>query len=72
MHPILFEIPGVGPVYSYGVMLGTSLIVGCGIARIRMGAAVRQMWPFYAAMIVVLLLVTYVPALTMTLPALMR
>lgn len=27
MHPILFEIPGVGPVYSYGVMLGTSLIV---------------------------------------------
>lgn len=26
MHPILFEIPGVGPVYSYGVMLGTSLL----------------------------------------------
>ena len=28
MHPVLFEIPGLGiPIYSYGVMLGTSLIL---------------------------------------------
>ncbi|MCA9607714.1 MAG: prolipoprotein diacylglyceryl transferase, partial [Myxococcales bacterium] len=30
MHPVLFEIPmpwGDQPVYSYGVMLGTSLLV---------------------------------------------
>jgi|TARA_R100000049_G_C1941886_1_gene86192 tripartite ATP-independent transporter DctM subunit len=87
LTPILLPIVtkvGVDPIH-FGVMMilnlgiglctppvGTSLIVGCGIARIRMGAAVRHMWPFYAAMIVVLLLVTYVPALTMTLPALMR
>lgn len=29
MHPILFTIPGINlPIYSYGVMLGISLIVG--------------------------------------------
>jgi phosphatidylglycerol:prolipoprotein diacylglycerol transferase len=29
MHPILFTIPGINlPIYSYGVMLGVSLIVG--------------------------------------------
>ncbi|SEM70944.1 TRAP transporter large permease [Palleronia pelagia] len=87
LTPILLPIVtkvGVDPIH-FGVMMilnlgiglctppvGTSLIVGCGIARIRMGAAVRQMWPFYLAMIVVLLLVTYVPALTMTLPEMMR
>lgn len=87
LTPILLPIVtkvGVDPVH-FGVMMilnlgiglctppvGTSLIVGCGIARVRMGQAVRQMWPFYLAMIVVLLLVTYIPALTMTLPAMMR
>ncbi|WP_226782416.1 TRAP transporter large permease [Oceaniglobus trochenteri] len=87
LTPILLPIVtkvGVDPIH-FGVMMilnlgiglctppvGTSLIVGCGIARIRMGPALRQMWPFYLAMIVVLLLVTYIPALTMTLPALMR
>lgn len=87
LTPILLPIVtkvGVDPIH-FGVMMilnlgiglctppvGTSLIVGCGIGRIRMGQAVRQMWPFYLAMIVVLLLVTYIPALTMTLPAMMR
>jgi tripartite ATP-independent transporter DctM subunit len=87
LTPILLPIVtkvGVDPIH-FGVMMilnlgiglctppvGTSLIVGCGIARIRMGTAVRAMWPFYLAMVVVLLLVTYFPALTMTLPAMMR
>lgn len=34
MHPILFEIPtpwGALPIYSYGVMLGTSMILGWSI-----------------------------------------
>ena len=32
MHPVLFTIPGLDlPIYSYGVMLGLSLIVGWNI-----------------------------------------
>ncbi|AUH33023.1 TRAP transporter large permease [Paracoccus tegillarcae] len=87
LTPILLPIVtkvGVDPIH-FGVMMilnlgiglctppvGTSLIIGCGIARIRMGRAVKQMWPFYLAMLVVLLMVTYIPALTMTLPAMMQ
>lgn len=87
LTPILLPIVtkvGVDPI-QFGVMMilnlgiglctppvGTSLIVGCGIARIKMSRATRQIWPFYLAMIVVLLMVTYIPALTLALPALMR
>lgn len=87
LTPILLPIVskvGVDPIH-FGVMMilnlgiglctppvGTSLLVGSGIARIRLGSAIGSMWGFYIAMIVVLLLVTYFPALTLTLPALMN
>jgi TRAP-type C4-dicarboxylate transport system permease large subunit len=32
----------------------------------------RELWPFYAAMIFALLLVTYVPALSLWLPSLLK
>ena len=43
MHPILFEIPtpwGAIPIYSYGVMLGTSMILGWSIVM-RLGKKER-------------------------------
>ena len=40
MHPVLFEIPGLGwPIFSYGVMLGLSLIAGWYIV---LGLAVKD------------------------------
>ncbi|MFV0386806.1 TRAP transporter large permease [Paracoccus sp. (in: a-proteobacteria)] len=81
--PIVTKI-GVDPIH-FGIILilnlgiglctppvGTSLLVGSGIARISLEKATRSLVPFYLAMLTVLLLVTYLPALSMTLPALLR
>ena len=50
----------------------TSLLVGCSIARINLERVTRSLVPFYLAMLVVLLLVTYVPAFSLTLPSPLR
>lgn len=87
LTPILLPIVtkvGVDPIH-FGVIMvlnlgiglctppvGTSLLVGTGIGRIRLETTSRALIPFYLAMLVVLLLVTYIPALSLTLPALMN
>ena len=43
--------------------IGTTLFVSSAIARERIGAVVKELGPFYLVAIVVLLLVSYVPAL---------
>lgn len=48
--------------------VGTGLFVGAGVARVRVETAIRALGPFYILLFAVLLLVTYVPALTMWLP----
>ena len=84
LTPILLPIAtkvGVDPI-QFGIILilnlgiglctppvGTSLLVGCGIARLPLEKATKSLFPFYTAMVVVLLLVTYIPALSLTLPA---
>ncbi|MFV0490477.1 MAG: TRAP transporter large permease [Pseudorhodobacter sp.] len=87
LTPILLPIVtkvGVDPIHFGVIMIlnlgiglctppvGTSLLVGSGIARIPLESASRSLLPFYLAMIVVLLLVTFIPAFSLTLPALMR
>ena len=49
--------------------VGTVLFVGCAIGKIGMGAGSRAMMPFFLAMIVALFLITYIPAISMWLPA---
>ena len=84
LTPILLPIVtkvGVDPIH-FGVILvlnlgiglctppvGTSLIVGAGIGRVPIERVTRALVPFYAAMVAVLLLVTYVPAISLALPA---
>ncbi|WP_341213041.1 TRAP transporter large permease [uncultured Limimaricola sp.] len=51
--------------------VGTCLFVGCVVGRIRIEEAVRTIWPFYIAIAGALLLVTYVPWVSLGLPALM-
>lgn len=48
--------------------IGSVLFVGCAISRLSMGQVMRAMNPFWLALVFVLLLVTYVPALSLWLP----
>ena len=50
--------------------VGSVLFVGCGIAEIPITKVVRPLLPLFIAMIISLLIVTYVPALSLWLPAL--
>jgi tripartite ATP-independent transporter DctM subunit len=75
---------GVDPVH-FGVILilnagiglitppvGSVLFVGTAIGGISVTQALRSIWPFYAASFVVLLIVIYVPQLSLWLPALLK
>ncbi len=50
--------------------VGSVLFVGCAIGKISIEDTVRTVWPFYTALFVALLLVTYVPAFSLTVPRL--
>jgi tripartite ATP-independent transporter DctM subunit len=51
--------------------VGPTLFVGCAIGKVTMEEVSRELWPFYAAMCTALLIVTYVPALSLWLPHLL-
>lgn len=51
--------------------VGACLFVGCAVGKVPIERAVRTIWPFYAAILVALMLVTYVPAISLTLPRLL-
>jgi len=48
--------------------VGACLFVGCAIGNVRMEKTVKTIWPFYAAILAALLLTTFVPEVSMTLP----
>jgi len=71
---------GMDPIH-FGVMLmmnlglglctppvGGCLFVGCAIGGVSIQQAVKTIWPFYLAILAALMLVTFVPAVSMTLP----
>jgi tripartite ATP-independent transporter DctM subunit len=81
--PILLPVVlkfGVDPVHFGMIMLvnlgiglvtppvGATLFVGCAVGRVTMEQVSRTIWPFYIAMILVLVLVTYVPLISLWLP----
>ena len=86
MTPILLPVAeniGMDPVH-FGIMMllnlsiglitppvGNVLFVGCAIGKISMERAMPGVIPFYIPMIVTLLLITFVPALVLTLPRLL-
>ena len=70
MHPVHFGIMlllnlSIGLVHP---PVGTALFVGCAIAKCSLESTVKAVLLFIPVLLVVLLLVTYVPAVTMTLP----
>jgi tripartite ATP-independent transporter DctM subunit len=52
--------------------VGPTLAVGCAIGRVSMEAVSKSIMVFYIPMLIVLGLVTYVPALTLWLPSLIK
>jgi tripartite ATP-independent transporter DctM subunit len=52
--------------------VGTVLFVGCAIGGISISDGTKAMMPFFTAMMVVLLLITYVPQTVMWLPSLFK
>ncbi|CTQ49232.1 TRAP transporter large permease [Jannaschia donghaensis] len=48
--------------------VGSCLFVGCAVGKLPMEVAVRTIWPFYLAILVALMLITFVPAVSLTLP----
>ena len=49
--------------------VGPTMVVGCAIGKVTMEAVSRSIMVFYIPMLIVLALVTYVPALTLWLPS---
>jgi tripartite ATP-independent transporter DctM subunit len=49
--------------------VGPTMVVGCAIGKVSMEAVSRSILVFYIPMLVVLALVTYIPALTLWLPS---
>lgn len=72
MDPVQF---GIMMMLNLGIGLvtppvGSVLFVGCAVGKIKVEQAVRTIWPFYLALFAALMAITFVPALTLTLPGL--
>jgi tripartite ATP-independent transporter DctM subunit len=77
--PVMLKL-GVDPVHFGMIMLlnlgiglchppvGAILFVGCAVGEVTIEQVLRRIWPFYAVMFVVLMLVTYLPAISLWLP----
>ena len=52
--------------------VGSTLFVGCAIGKVTMEQVSKELWPFYGAMCAALLLVTYIPAISLWLPGLTK
>ncbi len=48
--------------------VGTVLFVGCSVAKISIGEVIKPLLPMFVAMVLVLILVTYLPVLSLWLP----
>lgn len=83
LTPILLPVVkglGVDPVHFGMIMMinlgiglitppvGTLLFVGAAVSKLRIGVVTRAMLPFFVALFVVLMMVTFLPALSLWLP----
>jgi len=84
--PILLPVMinfGIDPVHFGMIMMlnlgiglchppvGAILFVGCAVGNVTIEQVLRRIWPFYGVMFGVLMLVTYLPALSLWLPRLL-
>jgi tripartite ATP-independent transporter DctM subunit len=81
--PVILKL-GIDPVHFGMIMIlnlgiglitppvGPTLFVGCAIGKVTMEQVSKELWPFYGAMCLALLIVTYVPAISLWLPGLTK
>ncbi len=84
--PILLPVVtkfGVDPVHFGMIILlnlgiglltppvGATLFVGCAVGKVTMEQVMRGIWPFYGVLFAVLMLVTYIPSISLWLPRLL-
>src|SRR5437879_10371403 len=74
--PVVYKL-GIDPVHFGMIMIlnlgiglitppvGPTLFVGCAIGKVTMEEVSKELWPFYGAMCFALLLVTYIPAISL-------
>ena len=80
LYPVVVTTLGLDPV-QFGILMmlnlgiglctppvGSALFVGCAVGKTSIEAATKAMLPFYATMLVVLMLVTFIPDLVMYIP----
>lgn len=80
LYPVVVQTLGLHPVHFGIIMMlnlgiglatppvGSALFVGCAIGEVSIERATRAMLPFYAIMVTVLLVVTFVPQIVMFVP----
>lgn len=75
---------GLNPVH-FGIMLvsnlcigictppvGSVLFIGCGIAKVKIEEVVKELIPFFIGLIITLLMITYIPWISLALPRLFK
>jgi tripartite ATP-independent transporter DctM subunit len=74
---------GIDP-YQFGMILlmnlglglctppvGSCLFVGCAVGGVKLEDAVKTIWPFYLAILIALMLTTFIPSISLTLPGIL-
>jgi tripartite ATP-independent transporter DctM subunit len=74
---------GIDP-YQFGMILlmnlglglctppvGSCLFVGCAVGGVKLEDAVKTIWPFYLAILIALMLTTFIPSISLTLPSIL-
>jgi tripartite ATP-independent transporter DctM subunit len=70
MHPVHFGIMMIANL-CIGLCtppVGTCLFIGCGVGKTTIAKVTKYMLPFFASMVLALLVITYVPATSLWLP----
>lgn len=83
LMPVAMDVGGMSQIH-FGIVLllnlgislvtppvGTVLFVGCSIGKTKIEAVIKPLLPYYAVMIAVLLLVTFIPQISLWLPQLL-
>ena len=77
--PVVMQV-GVDPVHFGIVMMlnlgiglvtppvGSVLFVGAAVGKVPVEQAVKTIWPFYSALLLALMIITFVPQLSLALP----
>lgn len=83
LMPVALDI-GIDPIHFGIIMItnlsiglctppvGTCLFVGCGVGKAKIAEVSRQMIPFYVAMVLALLAITYIEEISTWLPGLVK